>query len=200
MAASPYEIIVAPFDVWVAPTGSTFPDLADTPTSPFVKIGSNGNKNFDEGGVTVTHNQTVDQIRTLGATGPVKAVRSAEDLMIAFTLFDLLLADYTRVINNAAVSTTAAGSGTAGYKDIDLIRGLDVALVALLVKAAASPEGNTWSMQYQVPIVYASGSPAPVFIKNAPAGLAFEYTAVEDLTAAAGQEFGKLLVQDANVT
>jgi hypothetical protein len=200
MAQSPYEIIVAPFDVWVAPSGSTFPDLAATPTSPWVKIGSNGSENYDEAGVTVTHSQTVDQIRTLGATGPVKAVRSSEDLIIAFTLFDLLLADYTRVMNNASVSTTAAGSGTAGYKDIDLLRGLDVAVVALVAKAAASPDGATWSMQYQVPKVYASGSPAPVFAKNAAAGLAFEYTAIMDLTATAGEEFGKLLTQNANAT
>ena len=200
MASSPYEIIVAPFDVYVAAVGSSFPDLVDTPSSPWVKIGSNGSKNYYESGITVSHTQTIAQIRTLGATGPVKAVRSAEDLIISFVLFDMLLADYTRVINNASVSTTSPGSGTAGYKDVDLIRGLDVAQVALLVKAAASPEGDTWSMQYQVPIVYASGSPAPVFVKGAAAGLAFEYTALEDLTASSGEEFGKLLVQDANAS
>jgi hypothetical protein len=199
MASKPFEIIAAPFVVWWAPTGSTFPDLNVTPPSPWAKVGTSGARNYSEDGVVVVHGQTIEEFRTLGSTGPVKANRTEESLIIRFTLLDLLLEQYRLALNNNSVTTIAAGSGTAGVKDVDLWRGLDVTMMALLARGDVSPEGNDWKSQYQIPWCFQSAEPEPTFQKGAMAGLALEFTAVEDPDAAsAAVRFGKLVVQNAD--
>lgn len=196
--SKPFEIIATPFTVFFAPTGTAFPDLNDTPPSPWAKIGTSGDRNYSEEGVVVVHGQTIEQFRSLGATGPVKVNRTEESLMIRFTLWDMLLEQYRLVLNSNTVTTTAAGSGTAGVKDVDLYRGIDVTLIALLVRGEVSPEGATFKMQYQIPQCYQSAEPEPTFQKGAPAGLSLELTAIEDPDAAsAGVRFGKLVTQNA---
>ncbi len=193
----PYEIIVAPFEVWAAPLGEAFPDVDEAPAGNWVKIGSNGKENMDSAGVTIQHAQTVDLHRVYGATAPVKATRSSEDVTVSFSLFDLKAAEYARVLNDNTVTPTAAGGGTPGYKTVNLYRGLTVSAKAYLIKGAVSPEGDAWSMQFQLPKAVMTSSPSVVFAKNAPAGLQFELTALFDTTQAAGAELGKLIVQDA---
>lgn len=199
----PHEIILAPFEVWLAIVGSAFTDLDDVPSSPWVRLGTSGSKSMAVGGVTVQHPRTQSMIRTYGSTGPVKSTITDEDLLIGFTLIDLKLEEYTRIINNGTVTQTAAGSGTAGIKDIDLLCGLDPTQRAIDVRASVSPEGvgsGAWKMAYQVPKVVATGSPSVAYTKTDGAGLTFEFQAIEDLTASAGEEFGKLIVQNADAT
>jgi hypothetical protein len=196
MPNAPFEIVAAPFTVWWAPTGETFPDVDETPAGNWTKIGTSGDRNYSEDGVTVSHQQTVELIRVLGSTGPVKAARTEELLVVSFTLFDMLLEQYRLGLDNNAVTTTAAGSGTPGYKEVDLYRGLDVTMLALLVRGTVSPEGDGWNTQYEVPQCFESGSPEPVFVKGAPAALALEFTAIEDPNASsAAARFGRLVVQ-----
>lgn len=192
----PYEIIAAPFTVYWAPVGEAFPAIDAAPAGNWTKIGSSGDRNYSGEGVTIVHEQTVELFRSLGATGPIKASRTEESLMIRFTLWDLLLEQYRLALNANAVSTTAAGSGTAGFKQVELYRGLTVTTMALLVRGDVSPEGAGWKTQYQVPVCFQSGSPEPVFAKDAPAGLALEFAALEDPNAAsAAARFGQLVVQ-----
>lgn len=198
MANKPFEIVAAPFTAYFAATGSTFPDLNDTPIAPWAKIGTSGDRNYSEDGVTIVHGQTIEQFRALGSTGPVKASRTEESLIIRFTLWDMLLEQYRLALNQNVVTTTAAGAGTAGIKDIDLYQNLDISMIALLVRGDVSPEGNNWKSQYQIPQCYQSGSPEPVYQKGAPMGLGLEFTAIEDPDAAsAAVRFGKLVVQNA---
>jgi hypothetical protein len=194
----PYEIIMSPFEAWLAPVGTAFPAINATPSGDWAKLGTNGNKNMTEDGITLTHSQTINQKRVYGATGAVKANRSAEDLTIAFTLDDLSLEQYAKVLNNVSVSDVAAASGTAGYRTITLRQGFDVATFALLLRGA-SPYGDSWNMQYQVPKVYQSESPAPAFGKTDAAGLNLVFTALEDPDAATDAErFGTCMAQDAD--
>ena len=198
MPSKPFEIIASPFTVFFAVTGSAFPDLNDAPTTPWVKLGTSGDRNYSEDGVVVVHEQTVEQFRTLGSTGPVKVARTEESLIVRFTLWDMLLENYRLALNQNTVATTAAGGGTAGVKDVNLYQNLDVSMLALLVRGDVSPEGDGWKSQYQIPWCYQSGSPEPVFQKGTPMGLALEFAAVEDPDAAsAAERFGKLLVQNA---
>lgn len=198
MASKPYNLIAAPFTVWSAPVGEVFPDLADAPSGNWTKIGTSGDLEYGEEGVTVTHQQTVEVWRGLGSTGARKAMRTEEGLMVAFTLHDLTLSEYAKAMNGNTVTASAAGAGAAGTDDIDLYRGLDVSLVALLVRGNASPGGAGFSMQYQVPVAFQNASPEPVFTKGAPAGLALEFMALEDPDAStAADRFGKLVVQTA---
>lgn len=196
--SKPFEIIATPFTAFFAPTGTAFPDLNDAPPSPWVKIGTSGDRNYSEDGVVAVHGQTIEEFRSLGSTGPVKVNRTEESLIIRFTLWDMLLEQYRLALNNNTVTTTAAGSGTAGIKDIDLYRGIEVTLIALLVRGEVSPEGDTFRTQYQIPQCFQSAEPEPTFQKGAPAGLALEFSAIEDPDAAsAAVRFGKLVVQNA---
>lgn len=196
---APFEIVAAPFVIYWAPTGTAFPDLNDAPTTPWAKVGTSGDRNYSEDGVVVVHGQTIEQFRTLGSTGPVKVNRTEESLIIRFTLWDMLLEQYRLALNNNTVTTTAAASGTAGVKDVDLWRGLDVTMMALLAHGDVSPEGDNWKSQYQIPWCFQSAEPEPAFQKGAPMGLALEFTAVEDPNAAsAAVRFGKLVVQNAD--
>jgi hypothetical protein len=194
----PYEIIISPFEVYLAPVGEAFPAVEDVPAGNWALLGTNGKINRSEDGITVTHNQTLNPHRTDGTTGPVKVTRSEEELLISMMLEDLSLEQYAKALNNVAVSDTPAGGGAAGFRDITLRQGPDVALFALLCRGK-SPYGDWWNMQYQVPKVYQNDNPAPVFNKSGAAGLKFTFAALEDLSAATEEErFGKLVAQDSN--
>ena len=197
MSQNPVEIVVAPIDVYIAPVGEAFPDVDETPAGNWVLIGTNGKESYAESGVMVDHPQTIDPTRVLGATAPVKFTRSSEDLMVGFTLFDLKPIEYARLLNENAVTSTAAASGTPGHDDVNIYRGLDVAQRALLLRIIASALGLTFESQYEFPIMVQDGSPQLVYVKNAPVGLQFQFKGVMDLAAAAGEELGKLVVQDA---
>lgn len=197
MSTKPFEIIAAPFTAYLAPVGEAFTDVDETPAGNWVKVGTSGDKNVTEDGVTVSHPQTLEYFRMLGSSGPLKAVRTEEDLMISFVLADLTLEQYKHVLNLGTVSTVAAGSGTPGYKHLPTRRGLDVAERALLLRGP-SPYADAMNMQFEVPRVVHSGEPEVVFSKGEPAGLLFELTALEDPAAASDSlRFGRIVEQNA---
>lgn len=197
---TPYEIVMSPFEVYLAPVGEVFPDVDETPAGNWVLLGTNGKYNYSEDGVTVSHEQTISAHRTLGSTGPIKAARTEENLIVSLVLEDLTAEGYAKILNNVSVSDVAAGAGTPGHRDITLRQGPSVSTFAVLVKGP-SAYGDSWNSQYQIPRAFQNGSPAPVFNKGDAAGLAVEFMALEDPDAATDAErFGKLVVQDADAT
>lgn len=197
--SAPYEIVAQPFTLWVAAVGVAFPEVDDPPGVGWTKVGTSGDLNYTEDGVTVTHNQSVELWRALGSAGPRKAFRTEEELHIALTLADLTLEQYAIALDLGTVTTSAPGAGVAGFKKIGLSRGLDVPQRALLVRGVgASPYGAGWDVQYEVPIAIQMAEPEVVFVKGEPAGLALEFVALEDPNAAvAGERFGRLIAQNA---
>lgn len=195
----PYEIFISPADLYLAPVGETWPKVNAAPAGNWKLFGSSGKQNYEESGITITHEQTLAQVRTLGTTGVIKVARTDENLVIALVLDDLTMEEYAKVLNNVAVNDVAPGAGTAGYREITMRQGFDVATMALLIRFNASPYGDSWKSQYQIPIVYQSANPAPVFAKGTPAGLQAEFTALEDPDAATEAErYGKIVAQDAD--
>ena len=191
----PYEIIGAPFTLWVADTGTAFPALDAEPAVGWTKIGTNGDRNYSEEGVTVSHSQTLNYARPAGATGPVKAFRTEEDLRISLTLWDITLEQYAFAMNRNTVSTVAAGEGTVGSKSIGIYRGTQVREMALLLRGISAYDAAMVA-QYEVPRAVDAGSPQIKYSKGVPAGLAIEFMAMEDLAAAAVEErFGRLRSQ-----
>ncbi len=192
----PYEIIAAPFTLYLAPLGTAFPLITAAPSGDWIKVGTSGDLNYSEDGVSVSHSQAFGQARPVGGTGPRKAWRTEEDLMVSLTLWDMTLEQYAVALNGNEVAATAAGVGTAGFKKLALYRGGEVELMSLLVRGDVSPYGASYKSQYQVPVCYQSGSPEPVFSKNGPAGLALQFTALEDVDAATPDaRFGHLVIQ-----
>lgn len=190
----PFEIIGAPLTLYLAPVGTAYPALDEAPGAGWTKVGTNGDRNYGDDGVTVAHSQSLEQARPAGATGPVKAWRTEEDMVISVTLWDLTLEQYAIALNDAEIDTVAAGVGTIGTKTIGLSQGQEVATYALLARGV-SPYGD-FPAQYEVPRVYQSGNPEPAYVKGQPAGLALEFTALEDLEAESDAErFGRLVMQ-----
>lgn len=196
MSTKPYEIIAQPFELWVAPLGTAFPNVGNTPSSPWTLIGTSGSLNYDDDGVTVSHEQKVETWRALGSTGPRKAFRTEEDMSIALKLCDISLEQYRRVMNDNTVTTTAAGTSTAGQKKLGMSRGLEVKQFALLVRGTNASAYGYGNAQYEVPVAIQAGKPKPKFMKGKPATLDLEYQVLEDPAAASEDErFGRLVVQ-----
>lgn len=195
--SAPFEIIAAPFTLYLAPVGTAFPAVDVAPGGAWVKVGTSGDRNYTEDGVTVQHSQTIEQFRAAGSTGPIKAFRTEEALLISMVLADVSLEQYALALNHNAITTTAAGAGVPGTKKAGLSRGAFVAQRALLVRGV-SPYGDAMDMQYEVPKAFQSGSPEAVYRKGEPAALALEFTALEDPGAASTAErFGRLVAQTA---
>lgn len=192
---TPYEIIAGPLTLWAAPIGTAFPLIDAAPAGPWAKIGTSGDRNYADDGVSVTHSQSIQKVRPAGALGAVKAFRDAEDLSFMVTLWDMTLEAYTLALSGVAPSATAAGADTAGFKKLGLSRGETIKTYALLVRGV-SAYGDGYAAQYEVPRCYQSGNPAPVFKKGVPAGLQLSWEALEDPAAASADErFGRLIMQ-----
>lgn len=195
---APFEVIASPVTLWLAPTGTAFPLINVAPAGTWIKVGTSGELNYDEVGVTVDHGQTIVQWRSLGDGTTRKVFRTDETLQVGLTLVDLTLEQYALALNHNAVTTTAPGVGVAGFKKIGLSRGIDVAQKALLMRGP-SPYGDSWNLQYEVPFAFQTGNPKPTFQKGNPAGLALEWTVIADAGAATPSErFGRLVAQNAN--
>ncbi len=191
----PYEIIGQPLSLWLAPVGTAFPAVSAAPSSPWVLVGTSGDRSQNEEGVVVTHNETLNKVRTGGSTGAVKVFRPDEDLMFRLTLLDVSLEQYKLALNGNTLTTVAAGSGTIGTKSVGLSRGKDVTTYALLARGV-SPYGDGFSMQYQVPRCYQAASPAITYRKGQPAGIELTFEALEDMGAASADvRFGTIVAQ-----
>jgi hypothetical protein len=194
---TPFEIVAGPLELWLAPVGTAFPNVSVAPAVAWVRIGTNGNANQDDDGVTITHTTKQEVARPAGSLAPVKAWNVEEDLMISMKLWDITAEQYATAINKATVTTTAAATGLGGFKRIGLSQGYDPAVYALLVRGMnMSPYGDTFNVQYEVPRCFQSANAKPVFKKGKPAALELEFTALADLTAASALErFGRLVAQ-----
>lgn len=192
----PYEIISGPFTIYIAPTGTTFPAINAVPTGAWLLLGAGGDKNISEDGVTISPSHKLTYVRMSGSTGPRKAYRTEEDLKIAFKLADARLEMLSKVFNGNTVTSVAAASGAAGYKHMEIQRGLSVTEYALLARGQ-SPEGVSWNLQLEAPKVIASSEPIIIAKKGVPVEVAFEFMALEDDTFAYGP-FGRLVVGTAD--
>ncbi|MEP9402037.1 hypothetical protein [Sphingomonas sp. VNH70] len=193
--AGQLEIIAGPLSLFLAPVGTAFPVITAAPGAPWAGVGTNTTRNYSDDGVSVTHDQKIEQARPAGALGPVAAWRTEEDLTFTVTLWDMTLEQYALALSGVAPTTTAAGVGTPGTRRIGLSRGGTLKTYALLARGV-SAYAETMPAQYEVPICYQSGSPKPVFKKGKPAGLELVFTALESAAAASDLErFGRLVMQ-----
>ncbi|KKM71005.1 hypothetical protein LCGC14_1434980 [marine sediment metagenome] len=69
MSNAPYEIVAQPFTLWVAALATAFPLIDAAPDGNWTKVGTSGDLNYMEDGVTVAHSQSVESWRALGSTG-----------------------------------------------------------------------------------------------------------------------------------
>lgn len=174
----PHEIIASPLTLFVAVVGTAFPKIDAAPAEAWVKLGALGTKNYTDDGVTVTTAQTIETFTGAGGTAPRKAFRTEEGLSMGFTLVDLSPEQFAKVMDDAAITTVAAGKGVSGEKSFSLMRGTDVHQYALLARGQSTVDNGLFK-QFEWPTVFQSGDPSPVYTKGEPAGLDVEFTALE---------------------
>lgn len=201
---APYEILAAPFTLYLAPLGTAFPLIDADPAIDWVKVGTSGDLNYGADGVTVQHRQTTKVYRALGNGGPRKVFLDEEDLLIKLKLADVSLEHYLVALNHNTVTTVAPG-GEAGYRKLGLTRGSTLTHKALLVRGRRSAYGDSgnlglpWNAQYEVPIAVQTASQDAVWRRSDPVELDLEWTALVDFNAATEDErFGRLVMQDAD--
>jgi hypothetical protein len=179
---TPQEIVAAPLTLWMAPIGTAFPAV-NTPAASISAlwslVGTSGALDYDQAGITVSHNQTMTTWTSVGATAPSKVWRTGEELTISVTLADISPAQYAIALNDAAVTTLTGVSGVGSQSSVPLFQGLNVAAFALLARGVSALNNNL-NAQYQVPCVYQSANPAPTYKLGAPAELALTFSALLD--------------------
>ena len=192
----PYEIVMAPADVYIAFEGEPFPAVDIPPTGNWIPLGTAGKKNQAESGVTITHKQTLKEHRTTGSSGPVKVVRTSEDIVVECEIEDLTLEVYSKALNAAGISSIAQASGVAGARTMSMRQGLDVTTFALVLRSY-SPYGDGLNLQYQFPKVYQEASPQVKFDGNGDAAtLKFTFRVLEDPNADFdATRFGQVVAQ-----
>ena len=199
--ASPFEIVSAPLQVYVAPEGTAFPAIQlDPPVSPWTLLGESGSLSRSEEGLTISHAQEFFEVKVDGSTATQKVYRTAESLVVSFTLYDLQAEEYSRILNDNTVTSVAAASGVAGEKSVKIYRDVVVSVHALLVRGQTSPEQDNANAQYELPKVWQNGSPELTFAKGEVAGLSFEYMALFDRSATSGNGLGVYRYQTQNPT
>lgn len=196
---APFEVIAAPYRVYIAEVGTEFPGVDDEEgASPAFDdwglVGTSGDLNYDRGaGVVVEHSQTMSPWRSVGDAGSRKVFRTEEDLKIKLKLVDITLEQYRHAMNNNAVDSSETGS-----RKIGLSRGFSVATFAVLIRSDVSPYGDGLNMQYEIPRAAQSGNPSVSLSKpGEPAALDLEWMALVDPDATDPSErFGRLVAQD----
>lgn len=196
----PREIISAPLEAWLADVATAFPLPDADPSADWTLIGTNGAHNYGDSGVTIEAPQTMQLYRGLKSPAPIKAFRTEEGLHISFEIADMTLEGWKAALNGNSVTTVAAGAA-AGYKSIQLYRGLSVTQYALLLRGPSPYLGDA-AAQFQIPKVVFDGSPKPVATRDGkPMMLAYSFQALADLSQdSEGDWFGSLLAVNAVAT
>lgn len=176
---TPYEVLFGPLTVYVAPVGTAFPAVNAAPAGSWFKLGTNGAKNYDEPGVVVTHNQTINGWKPAGGTADRKASRTAESMLVEFTLVDLTPEQYAKIMNDATVTVQA---GPPAVKRFPLLQGSVVTTFAMVARGL-SAVNDALPAQYQIGACYQAASPKPSYQKDKPAGLDIQFACLDDGSA-----------------
>lgn len=173
---APEELLAVPFNIYLAAAETEEPALDASVPVGWTLLGQLGNDEYDEDGITVTHEQTIEYFRGLGSTIPIKAFRSQEGLTLGVVVRDVSMETYAKILDDASIIEDVNGG-----ESVQLYRGYNVGAFALLMRSADGPYGEGRPMHFWIPKVVQSGNPAPVFKKGTPAGLALTFTAMKPI-------------------
>jgi hypothetical protein len=171
---APHEIVATPLTIYLAPVGTAFPAVEDDPAAfdaAWELLGSEGDLNYGEDGVTVSHGETVSDFTPAGSTMPSKRFRTAEDFLISLNLVDLGPEAYAKVMNDAEI--TATGSS----KSFSLFRGDQVNAFAVLARGMSTVD-NELALQYVFSKAFVSVDGNVVWNKGKPAELPVKIQAI----------------------
>ncbi len=185
----PYEIFLSPAQLYIAQEGEPAPAIDAVPAGNWVLLGTAGNRNQGEAGVTLSHNQTMVFHSTVGEIGDVKGFRTHEEDLVEVVMEDMSIEVYAKSLNMAGIREVAAASQVAGYKSMGGKMGFDVQTWALLVRVPVSSYGDGLNSQWLYPKVVDFGNKKIVLdAKGTAVGLDFKFKALADPNAASEAE------------
>jgi hypothetical protein len=188
------EVLAAPYAVYVAPAGTAFPAIDDAEAdfdAAWVLLGTNGTKNYTEAGVVVNLNETTTDFTGAGSTRPLNAWRTAEGGTVGFSMADLSAEQIAMILDDAAVTTVAAGPGVAGEKSFSLDRGVQTYKYAVLTRGL-SPEStlaDNMFAQLEIPRAYQTANQQLTYTKGTPTEVPVEFTILENLAGGSSCEY-----------
>ncbi|KKL94103.1 hypothetical protein LCGC14_1868020 [marine sediment metagenome] len=190
MAVSPFEVIAGPARVWLAAVGATMPGIGDDDAAVlalgFVELGRT------DGGVSVGHNESIELIMVDQVTGPIKAIRTEETIVVTFSFANLTLENYAKVLNDVSVASVVSQE-----RSITLYQGPTVAQFAMLIRGDSPYEDDV--MQFELPVVSQTGSPSMSFTRDDKSVLETEWTTLEDQAAGTdAAKYGTLRAADSS--
>ena len=212
MSNAPITFLHGPATVYLAPfgAGGTLPEIDGDPDayswSGGFKLGQLGKEDIGTGGVTLRKLTTFNEVRTDGASGPVKALIDQETFEVEFTIHDLSFTGNAGAIwfgaNKYGTTTNvSAGSSTGGYKKYFLGDEAGEAKIwNLLIGFGTSAELATGNSQLNIKKCYMSSDPEMVLQRGDVAGVQFTFRALQDVGATAQQQFGEFRFQNAEPT
>lgn len=169
---APNEIIASPLTVYLADVDTAFPAVDDVlPTGDWLVLGTEGDANYDEEGVTVDHTEGVLDFTPAGRTMPSKRFRTEESFKATLNLVDVSPDTYAKVMNNATVTTGAIS------KRFSLYRGTIVNAFAVVLRGQSSVD-NDLNMQYLFSKAFVSVNGQVQFTKGKVAMLPIEILVV----------------------
>lgn len=192
---APFELVSGPVTIYTSATSTAAPEISDDPPAAWKTLGTNGAKNYGDGGVTITPEQSIEEQMVLGSTAPQKAFRTEEHITLTVTLVDASAEALASVMNDKTVTDTDATATASGTRKFDLLRGSDVKEFALLVRGL-SPYAESMNAQYWLPRAYVSSVGELNYSKGAAAATEIVFAALEDAT----NGFGQYIAQDAAKT
>ncbi len=191
---APFHILAGPFDIYIAPPAEAQPEVDAAPAGNWALLGTNGKKSYTEEGVRVRPEQDVEDVYVLGSSGIVKQFRTRARLIVGVDVYDATVENVAKALNDAAVTSVAAASGTPGYKRVStLMPAGSVAQFSLLIRGTVSPYGDTWNSQWWIPRCSQRANIEAVYSKGVPVGIAMEFVALDDDS----DGFGHYTAQDA---
>ncbi|MFW6090043.1 MAG: hypothetical protein ACODAB_09840 [Gemmatimonadota bacterium] len=169
------EIIAAPLELYLAPAGESFPGIDESVDGEFELVGSSGDENYTDDGVTVGLPQSIEEFIPAGSAMAVKAFRTEEAVEITVVVADVRAEILQYALNGNSIDETT------GQREVSLLRGLNVTEYALLARGASPYEDDSATNvgQFQVPRCYQSAEPEPVWNKGEPAGVELTFRSLK---------------------
>lgn len=171
--AAPEEVVAGSSTIYVADVGTAFPKIDDAVADfavDWASLGTEGSLNYGDTGVTLALGETTSPFTPAGSIRPTKYWRTGQTVQFSVNLVDTSAAAFAKVMGDAAVTTVAPGTGTAGEDSFSLALDTAMTPLAVLVRGP-SPHDNTMNQQFEFSTAYVSVSGNAVWKNGTPVSL-----------------------------
>ena len=168
------EIIAGPMKIYAAPAVEAMTAVGSAPVANWVLLGTSGDLNYTEEGVTIRNEQETEMWRSLGSPYPRKSFRPSADTFVDVVVADMTLVHLRLAWNNNTVTTDGGG-----FDHISMDAGLAPTEHSLLIRGTGnSPLIAAGNMQIEIEKCVEVGSRELVFVKGEPVAVAFSFQGI----------------------